>query len=146
MPHAARTIKDSMGSRLRTRARAIMLIVPLGLAGAVLAACGDDGDVAEAPSGDPAAARGQELFSENGCSSCHSTSGGQSTGPHLDEVFGQEVELADGSTVVADEDYLTRSIQDPTADVVDGFQPIMPSLGLSDEDIEALVAYIRSLA
>lgn len=145
MRHATRTINDSMRSRLRIRARAAAAIVPMGLAGVGLAACGDDGGVAQAPSDDPLAVEGQGLFSENGCSGCHSTSGGDSRGPHLDAVFGEEVDLADGSTVVADEEYLARSIQEPSADVVDGYQPIMPSLGLSDNDVEALVAYIRSL-
>ena len=47
------------------------------------------------------------------------------------------MEFADGSTVVADEAYLTESIVDPAAKVVQGFQPgIMPKYGLTEAQIK----------
>ena len=57
-------------------------------------------------------------------------------------------ELADGRTVVADEAYLRRAIEEPGAEVVAGFQEGMPAyVGvLTDSQIESLVMYIRSLA
>ncbi len=35
--------------------------------------------------------------------------------------------MTDGRRVIADEAYLTRSMMEPTADVVTGFKPVMPS-------------------
>lgn len=84
-----------------------------------------------------------------GCFACHTTDGRSSTGPTWRGLFGSQVSLTDGRTVTADEDYLERSIVDPLVEVVDGYRPVMPSgFGdrLSETDIEALIAYIRSLS
>lgn len=81
-----------------------------------------------------------------GCTSCHSIDGSRSEGPTWEGLYGSTVQLQDGTTVTADEDYIRRSIQDPGAQVPVGFQPSMPTLELSDADLEAMVAYIRSLA
>ena len=50
--------------------------------------------------------------------------------------------------VIADDNYLHKSVRQPRADVRDGWEPIMPAYdkdALSDEDLKLLVAYIRSL-
>ena len=51
-------------------------------------------------------------------------------------------------TVLADENYVRESILIPTAKVVSGFQPIMPSFQgqVSEEQLNALVAYVKSLS
>lgn len=110
-----------------------------------LAACGDD-DVAPATGDDPQAAEGQEVFASKACAECHSTSGGGGRGPDLDGIYGEEIELADGGTVVVDDEYLARSIEDPGADIVEGYDAMMPDRGLSADEVEAVVAYIRSLS
>ena len=63
-------------------------------------------------------------------------------------VFGKPVQLEDGRTVTADENYLRECILDPGAKRVKGFQPIMPTFqGLvSEEQVNALVAYIKSIS
>jgi cytochrome c oxidase subunit 2 len=63
-------------------------------------------------------------------------------------VYGQPVQLEDGRTVTADENYLRECILDPGAKRVKGFQPIMPTFqGLvSEEQVNALVAYIKSIS
>ena len=51
--------------------------------------------------------------------------------------------------MVADDAYLLRSIVDPPAQVVSGFNPIMPTgYGdrLTEEDINDLIDYINSLS
>ena len=48
--------------------------------------------------------------------------------------------------VTADDAYLTESIVDPTAQVVDGFTVAMPATDLTDDEVADLVAYIGSLA
>jgi mono/diheme cytochrome c family protein len=58
------------------------------------------------------------------------------------------VTLADGSSVVADDAYLTEKILKPDAQVVEGYEAgVMPSFAelLDAEQIADVVAYIRSL-
>ena len=93
----------------------------------------------------PLSATGEKIFAELGCVTCHRTDS-QGRGPNLQGVFGRPVELADGRTVTADENYIRQCILDPGARRVKGFQPIMPTFqGLvSEEQVNALVAYIKS--
>lgn len=115
----------------------------------LLGACGDDGGEGSGglpADADPAAARGEALATEHRCISCHSTSGDDGVGPAWNGVAGSERTLADGTTVVADADYLTRAIVEPRAEVVEGFSPIMGSYAfLSDDEVADLVAYIEAL-
>jgi cytochrome c oxidase subunit 2 len=95
----------------------------------------------------PLSATGEKVFAELGCSTCH-RSDAQGRGPNLQGVFGNPVALADGRTLVADENYIRECILDPGAKRVKGFQPIMPTFqGLvSEEQVNALVAYVKSLS
>jgi cytochrome c oxidase subunit 2 len=90
---------------------------------------------------------GKQLFASLGCSTCHRFDI-QGRGPNLQGAFGKPVLLEDGRTVIADENYVRESILNPTAKIVSGFKPVMPTFqGLvSDEQLNALVAYIKSLA
>jgi len=95
----------------------------------------------------PLSATGEKVFAELGCSTCHRTDS-QGRGPNLQGVFGKPVQLEDGRTVTADENYLRECILDPGAKRVKGFQPIMPTFqGLvSEEQLNALIAYVKSLS
>jgi cytochrome c oxidase subunit 2 len=92
------------------------------------------------------AASGQDIFQQLGCTTCH-RSDIQGRGPNLVGLFGRQVQLEDGRSVLADENYIRESILDPTAKVVSGFKPVMPAFqGLvSEEQLSALVAYMKSL-
>ncbi len=92
--------------------------------------------------------RGEQLYKQQTCNACHSTDGSPGVGPTFKGLFGKERPLEGGGTVVADENYIRESILDPTAKVAQGFNPIMPaSFGsLPPEDIDALVAFIKSLS
>jgi cytochrome c oxidase subunit II len=93
------------------------------------------------------AQNGQVLFQQLGCSTCHRFDV-QGRGPNLIGVFGKRVQLEDGRTVVADENYVRESILSPAAKVVSGFKPIMPVFQgqVSEEQLTALVAYVKSLS
>jgi len=93
------------------------------------------------------ASNGQSIFQQLGCPTCHRFDV-QGRGPNLVGVFGKPVSLEDGRTVIADENYIRESILSPSAKVVSGFKPIMPVFqGLvSEEQLTALVAYIKSLS
>ena len=62
-------------------------------------------------------------------------------------LYRQRVALQDGRTAIADEAYIRRSIVNPDADVVAGFQPIMPSYQgqVTEEEILKLIAFIKAL-
>ena len=92
------------------------------------------------------ASNGQNIFQQLGCVTCH-RSDTQGRGPNLVGLFGKQVQLADGRTVIADENYVRESILNPSAKIVSGFKPIMPVFqGLvSEEQLNALIAYIKSL-
>ncbi len=90
---------------------------------------------------------GLKLFAERGCATCHSESS-KGLGPPLKGLFGSMVKLADGESVRVDEAYLRESILTPTAKLVAGYKPLMPPFQglLSEEQIQQLVAYIKSLS
>jgi cytochrome c oxidase subunit 2 len=92
------------------------------------------------------AANGESLFQQLGCPTCHRFDV-QGRAPNLTGIFGKPVQLEDGRTVIADENYIRESILSPSAKIVSGFKPIMPTFqGLvSEEQLTALVAYIKSL-
>jgi cytochrome c oxidase subunit 2 len=89
---------------------------------------------------------GKQLFASLGCVTCH-RSDIQGRGPNLQGAYGKQVLLEDGRTVVADDNYVRESILNPTAKIVAGFKPVMPTFqGLvTDEQLNALVAYVKSL-
>jgi cytochrome c oxidase subunit II len=90
--------------------------------------------------------RGAKVW-ENNCKACHSNDGSPGTGPTFKGLFGKKESLSDGSSVDVDENYIRDSIENPTARVVSGFQPVMPTLKgvISDKDIDSVIEYIRSL-
>jgi cytochrome c oxidase subunit 2 len=90
---------------------------------------------------------GAKVFTDLGCATCHMDSS-QGRGPSLRGVFGAQVTLANGDKVTADEAYIRESILTPTAKMVAGFPPLMPTFQgvVSEEQIAQLTAYVKSLA
>lgn len=91
---------------------------------------------------------GQDLFQNKlGCASCHQDNN-QGRGPALKGIFGKEQKLANGQTVTVNENYIRESILNPQGEIVEGFQPIMPTFKgqVSEEQINSIVAYIKSLS
>jgi len=89
---------------------------------------------------------GAKLFSDRGCIMCH-RGDNSARGPNLAGIYNKPVQLEDGRTVIADENYIRESIMEPGAKIVRGFRPIMPTLQgqISDEELNALVAYVKSI-
>ena len=88
---------------------------------------------------------GQQLVASKGCLGCHSTDGSALVGPTWKGLYGSTRPLADGSSVTADEAYLEESILNPTAKVAEGFPPIMPPISVTDDELQDIIAYIKSL-
>jgi cytochrome c oxidase subunit II len=99
------------------------------------------------PTAGSLADQGARLFRSHGCSGCHSPNAAIHA-PDLTGLYGQTVHLADGRSVLADERYLRDCILLPAQQVVAGYPPLMPSFSgqLSEEEVLALVAYIKSIA
>ena len=103
---------------------------------------GDDLPPAEdapiASAGDPDA--GRNLFIS--CGGCHSTDDSKVVGPGLGGVYARA-----GSRTSLDADaYIEQSVREPGAFIVDGFPAVMPSFDyFSDEDVQNLIAYLKSL-
>ncbi|NDC82376.1 cytochrome c oxidase subunit II [bacterium] len=89
---------------------------------------------------------GEKLYTSKGCVACHSVDGTNKIGPTWKGLFGKTRAYAGGSTV-ADENYIKESIENPTAKVVTGYQPVMPSFKglLNDKEIAGVIAYIKTL-
>jgi len=140
------------------------LIVPSALTvacAAFLAACGNQsaspssggGETATKPAAttpeptkDPEAVKGKLVFIQTGCSACHMSPTVGKDYPDLRGLYGSEVKLKDGTTVVADEAYLRESILEPNKKIVAGYQPSMPPYNyLKEEQVNQLIAYIKSL-
>jgi cytochrome c oxidase subunit 2 len=99
-------------------------------------------------SGQTPVAAGQDLFENKlGCASCHQ--GGQDQrGAKLEGIYGTDVRLAGGQTVRVDDEYIRNSILNPSGQIVEGYQPIMPTFKgqVTEEQLVQLVAYIKSLS
>jgi cytochrome c oxidase subunit 2 len=92
--------------------------------------------------------RGQQLVAQFGCGACHSIDGTEKTGPTWQGLFGSQVPLTDGSTILADREYLVSSIVNPNLHIVDGYSPnVMPSFAeiLDQTEVESIAAYIETL-
>jgi cytochrome c oxidase subunit 2 len=92
---------------------------------------------------------GAALFEQHRCGSCHgpANSPTQMRGPTLEGIYGRMIPLADGSTAVADDNYIRESIVRPGSRLVAGYQNLMPTFEgqLTEEELNDLVAYIKSL-
>jgi len=94
----------------------------------------------------PLSVRGERLFTELACNTCHVTDG-SGRGPSLVNKFGSAEQLATGESVMIDEGYIRESILNPQAKLVAGYQPLMPTFqGLvNEEGIMALIEYVKTL-
>jgi cytochrome c oxidase subunit 2 len=130
---------------MRSRLPFVVLTLIAVLVPACSGSSGDDDATTEPSDLSAEAAAGKAAVADLGCSTCHSVDGKDGVGPTFKGLAGSEVELEDGSTVTADEAYLTRSINDPKAQVVKGFKPIMPERKLPADEVASIVAYLKAL-
>ncbi len=103
------------------------------------------------PAAETPAQKGERLFTELGCRSCHTTDGSPGACPTLAGVYRSEVRLVDGTTLEADDAYLRESILNPDAKIVQGYTKGVMSAAVSraqiekDGNLDALVAYLKTL-
>lgn len=91
------------------------------------------------------AARGEQLYTANACQTCHSLDGTRLVGPSFAGLFGKERNFADGTSTVADEEYLKESILMPSANIVEGYDNAMANYDyLTDGEVQSLVEFIKA--
>ncbi len=91
-----------------------------------------------------------KLLEVKGCLACHTTDGTPKIGPTFKGVFGKkEIVIRDGKEreIQVDEAFIRQTLLHPELDRVKGFPPIMPSQKgvLKDQEIDAIIAYLKSL-
>ena len=105
---------------------------------------GPTGAVAAGAATDAQPAQGRALAQSKGCVACHTIDGSPGVGPTWKGLFGKTETMVDGSTAVVDEAYVKDFIRNPQARAIKGFAQVMPKIELTDEEVTALAAYIRS--
>ncbi|MCC5939951.1 MAG: c-type cytochrome [Balneolaceae bacterium] len=93
------------------------------------------------------AERGERLYIQNACQACHSLDGRDGVGPTFAGLYGAERNFTDGTSAIADEDYLIESILEPEVLIVEGYDNVMvPYTHLNESELQSLVEFIRSLS
>lgn len=94
-------------------------------------------------------AGGEQLYTLKGCGSCHKIDGTKELAPAWNGLFGKEelvIENGNTTTIIVDEDYLRESIKEPQLKITVGYEKTpMPRFPLRDDEIEQIIAYIKSL-
>ena len=88
---------------------------------------------------------GLSLVQAKGCMACHSIDGSKMLGPTWQGIYGSQRELASGQTITVDDDYLRESIYQPNAKLVAGFPAVMPPPVANEQEVQAMIDYIKSL-
>jgi mono/diheme cytochrome c family protein len=119
---------------MSSRARPHRLLLGVALAALVAAA---------APDARAQAPEGKALF-EQSCASCHTIGGGDTAGPDLEGVVGRAGEERTRAFIATPEQVIASG--DPEVDaLVERFGGVqMPNLGLSDAQVDSLVAYLAA--
>ncbi|MFN7133465.1 MAG: cytochrome c oxidase subunit II, partial [Myxococcales bacterium] len=91
--------------------------------------------------------QGERVAVQLGCLKCHTTDGEPHIGPTFLDLYGRNVRLASGQSIVADDAYLTESMMDPRAKLVAGYEPVMPTFQgrIAGAEGAALIEFIKSL-
>ena len=89
---------------------------------------------------------GEVLYKQRACFSCHSLDGTRVVGPTFQGLYGSNRVFEDGSSGVADDNYLRESILNPAARIVQGYPNGMPAMytDLSERELSGLIAYIQA--
>lgn len=130
--------------------RAVALVVIAGLAALAVFATGGGSTGLRPAKTDNLITRGKLLYSTYSCRGCHTIDGRGNAGPTLKRLYGSRVKLTTGKTVIANDAYLIRSILDPNAQIVAGYQRNVMTMVIRKgtvprRDALAIVAFIKSL-
>lgn len=93
---------------------------------------------------------GKEVLQNSGCLGCHSLDGTKMIGPSFKNLYNRKTKINKNGNVLsikADDKYIKNSILNPSKDIVEGYQNIMPAFEniLSEEELDALIEYLKKL-
>jgi cytochrome c oxidase subunit 2 len=91
--------------------------------------------------------RGRVIY-DRFCAICHTIDGRSLTGPTFKGLWGSERTFTDGTSRVADENYIRESVLEPAKEIVEGYPNQMPPFswrGDTDAYIEGIIAFMKSL-
>ena len=93
------------------------------------------------------ALQGKKVYELKGCVACHTVDGTTKIGPSHKGLYGRKTQLADGRTVVADDNYIRGHLENPSGSLVKGYNPVMPTFKglISETEMNALLAYLKAL-
>ena len=100
---------------------------------------------------DSPTATGKRIMQNIGCFACHTLDGTKLVGPSFKGIWGEEqtvITNGEERNVKVDEDYIHRSIFDPNADIVEGYNKgLMLSYEgqLSEDDVTNIIEYLKTL-
>ncbi len=101
-------------------------------------------------------AKGKVLWKSKICFTCHQTEKDDKmvrpikAPSFVGGIWGRTEEVHVGiggpiKKIKVDEKYFVESMKNPMAKIVKGYQPVMPPLPLTNEEIKALMEYVKSL-
>lgn len=92
------------------------------------------------------AERGEKLYLKN-CIACHNVNDQRKIGPGFQGIYNSERTFTDGTTAVADENYLKTSITNPAKQIVKGYPNQMTAFEglLNDQQLDDLIAFMKTL-
>lgn len=94
---------------------------------------------------------GKRIMKNIGCFACHSVDGSKLVGPSFKGLYGHTATVVTGGNereVTVDDEYIKKSIYDPNADVVKGFNKglMLSYTGqLSEADVAQIIEYMKTL-
>ena len=94
----------------------------------------------------------ERIFTKDACTDIivgknASVDGSVIVGPSWLGLYGSNVSIADGSTVTADDAFISESILDPNATIVEGYpSDAMPQYTLTAEEIADIIEFIKSIS
>jgi cytochrome c oxidase subunit 2 len=93
----------------------------------------------------PLAVLGRNLYQQQGCIGCHSVNGASGIGPTFTGLYESTRNFTNGTSRVADEQYLRESILQPAQVITVGYNAVMPAYQgiLSDTQVNALIEFIK---
>ncbi|NOR87866.1 MAG: c-type cytochrome, partial [Bacteroidales bacterium] len=94
---------------------------------------------------------GLQILQANGCTACHSLNGTRLVGPSFKGLYGsmRDVVFTDGTkkSVIADDEYIKRSLYEPNVEVVESYPKVMISYKqtIDEEQLKQIIAYLESV-
>lgn len=88
---------------------------------------------------------GRKILDAKGCLGCHGLDGNPGVGPSFKGMWGTTAQMVDGTTRKLDAAFLREKVLHPTQNLIKGYDPVMPELPVSDEEIKTIQQYLEGL-